>query len=172
MYYDKESIEVLLRLILELCGEDAVKVVKVLLNEAEANDDTLAEKSGMRLNQVRRVLYDLLDKQLVVYKRDVDKERGYYIYTWSLNREGLREIIRERKRLVLARLKERLQYEEQNMFFACPNGCIKRMTFDKAMEQQFKCPLCGSMLQNFDNSKILNKLRLKIESLERDLAHR
>lgn len=169
-YYDKESMDVLLKLIAELCGEDAVKVVKVLLNENEANDDVLAEKSGMRLNQVRRVLYDLLDKQLVIYKRDVDKERGYYIYTWSLNKEGLREIVKERKKLVLNRLRERLQYEEQNMFFICPNGCTKRIPFDKALEQQFKCPLCGSILQNFDNSKMINKLKSKIEALEKDLG--
>jgi len=170
IHYDKESVDILLKLIAELCGDDAVKVVKVLLNDSEANDDELAEKSGMRLNQVRRVLYDLLDKQFVVYKRNVDKERGYYIYTWSLNKEGIREIVRERKKLVLNRLRERLQYEEQNMFFICPNGCTKRITFDKALEQQFKCPFCGSILQNFDNTKMINKLKAKIEALEKDLG--
>ncbi|MCS7139976.1 MAG: transcription factor [Candidatus Nezhaarchaeota archaeon] len=171
-HYDKESIDILLKLTAELCGEDAVKVVRVLLNEGEASDEVLAEKSGMRLNQVRRILYDLLDKQLIVYNRHVDKDRGYYVYKWSLNREGLRDVVKERKRLILNILHERLKYEEQNMFFVCPNSCAKRVIFAKALEQQFKCPLCGAILQSFDNSKILRKLRSKIEVLEKDLGLR
>ncbi|MDH5815911.1 MAG: transcription factor [Candidatus Nezhaarchaeota archaeon] len=167
-HYDEESIDILLKLIAVLSGEDAAKLVKVLLNEKEVSDEVLAERTGMRLNQVRRVLYDLLDKHIVTYRRETSEGGGYYLYTWSLNREGLREIVKERKKLVLNRLRERLLYEQQNMFFMCPNGCSKRMTFDKAMDHQFKCTNCGAILQSFDNSKIVEKLRLKIESLEKD----
>jgi transcription initiation factor TFIIE subunit alpha len=166
--YDKESSDVLVRLINLLCGEDAVKVVKVLLNESEAVDELIAEKTSMRLNQVRRILYDLLDKHIVTYRREVDEEKGYFLYFWSLNKEGLREIVRERKRLVLNRLRERLQYEEQKVFFICPNGCGDRVPFEKAMDQQFKCLQCGAMLQSFDNQRMIEKLRAKIEALEKD----
>jgi transcription initiation factor TFIIE subunit alpha len=167
-HYDKESSDVLVRLINMLCGEDAVKVVKVLLNESEMVDELIAEKTGMRLNQVRRILYDLLDKHIVAYRKEVDEEKGYFLYFWSLNKEGLREIVRERKRLVLNRLRERLQYEEQKVFFICPNGCGDRVPFEKAMDQQFKCLQCGAMLQSFDNQKMIEKLRAKIEALEKD----
>ncbi|MEM2059036.1 MAG: transcription factor [Thermoproteota archaeon] len=166
---DKDWTHDFLRFIAEFCGEDAVKIVEILLNEEEANDDLLAEKSGMRLNQVRRILYDLLDKQIVAYRRNVDEEKGYYVYTWSLKKERVAEIIRERKRLVLNRLRERLRYEEQNMFFTCPNSCVNRVPFDKALEHQFKCPKCSAMLQIFDNSQIVCKLRLKVEALENEL---
>jgi transcription initiation factor TFIIE subunit alpha len=157
-----------MRLINSLCGEDAVKVVKVLLNESEMVDELIAEKIGMRLNQVRRILYDLLDKHIVTYRREVDEERGYFLYFWSVNKEGLREIVRERKRLVLNRLRERLRYEEQKIFFICPNGCGDRVPFERAMDQQFKCLQCGAMLQSFDNRKMIEKLRAKIEALEKD----
>lgn len=166
--YDEESVDTLLRLIAVLSGEDAVKVVKVLLNEKELSDELLAEKTGMRLNQVRRVLYDLLDKHIVTYRREIDEERGYHLYTWSLNRESLREMVKERKKLVLNRLRERLLYEQQNMFFICPNSCSSRTTFDKAMDHHFKCSDCGAILQSFDNSRIIEMLRSRIESLEKD----
>ncbi|MEM4576900.1 MAG: hypothetical protein QW701_05510 [Candidatus Nezhaarchaeales archaeon] len=166
--YDKELTNVLLKLIAVLCGKDAIEVVKVLLNEKEMSDEILAEKTGMRLNQVRRILYDLLDKHVVTYQRGIDEERGYYVYTWSLNRDGLKEIVKERKRLVLERLRERIRYEEQNMFFVCPNSCTGRMPFDKALDQQFKCLRCGAVLQSFDNTKMIEKLRAKIEALEKD----
>jgi transcription initiation factor TFIIE subunit alpha len=166
--YDKESSDVLVRLINLLCGEDAVKVVKVLLNESEAVDELIAEKTSMRLNQVRRILYDLLDKHIVTYRREVDEEKGYFLYFWSLNKEGLREIVKERKKLVLNRLRERLQYEERKIFFICPNGCGDRVSFERAMDQQFKCLQCGAMLRGFDNQKIIEKLRAKIEALEKD----
>lgn len=166
--HNEESVDVLLRLIAVLSGDDAVKVVKVLLNEKEVSDELLAERTGMRLNQVRRVLYDLLDKHIVTYRREVDEEKGYHIYTWSLNREGLREMVKERKKLVLNKLRERLLYEQQNMFFICPSGCGGRTTFDKAMDHQFKCSNCGAILQSFDNSKIIEKLKSRIESLEKD----
>ncbi|MEM2214444.1 MAG: hypothetical protein QXD66_06760 [Candidatus Nezhaarchaeales archaeon] len=166
--YSEESVDVLLRLIAVLSGEDAVKVVKVLLNEKEVSDEVLAEKTGMRLNQVRRILYDLLDKHIVTYRREASERGGYHLYIWSLNGEGLRRMVKERKGHVLNRLRERLLYEQQNMFFVCPNGCNGRVTFDKAMDHQFKCSKCGAILQSFDNSKIIEKLRLRIESLEKD----
>jgi len=168
MHYDKESTDVLLRLIKLLCGEDAVKVVKVLLNESEVSDDLIAERTGMRLNQVRRILYDLLDKHVVSYRREVDEERGYFLYSWSLNKEGLKEIVKERKKLVLNRLRERLQFEEQKVFFICPNGCGDRIPFERAIDQQFKCLHCGVILQSFDNQKMIEKLRAMIRALERD----
>ncbi len=166
--YDRESTDVLLRLIRLLCGEDAVKVVKVLLNESEMSDELIAERTGMRLNQVRRILYDLLDKHVVSYRREVDEERGYFLYSWSLNKEGLREIVKERKKLVLNRLRERLQFEEQKVFFICPSGCGDRIPFERAMDQQFKCLRCGAILQSFDNQKMIEKLRATIETLEKD----
>jgi len=166
--HDKESSDVITRLITLLCGEDAVKVVKALLNENEMIDELIAERTGMRLNQVRRILYDLLDKHIVTYRREIDEEKGYFLYFWSLNKEGLREIVRERKKLVLERLCERLQYEEQKVFFICPNGCGDRVPFERAMDQQFKCLQCGAMLQSFDNQKMIEKLKAKIEVLKKD----
>ncbi len=168
LHYDKESSDVITRLITLLCGEDAVRVVKVLLNESEVVDELIAERTGMRLNQVRRILYDLLDKHIVTYRREVDEEKGFFLYFWSLNKEGLREIVKERKKLVLSRLRERLQYEEQKIFFVCPSGCGNRVPFEKAMDQQFKCLRCGAMLQSFDNQRMIEKLRAKIGALERD----
>jgi len=168
VHFDKESSDVIIRLITLLCGEDAVKVVRALLNEGEMVDELIAKKTDMRLNQVRRILYDLLDKHIVTYRREIDKEKGYFLYFWSLNKEGLKEVVKERKKLVLNRLRERLRYEEQKVFFICPSGCGDRVPFEKAMDQQFKCSHCGAMLQSFDNQRMIEKLRAKIEVLEKD----
>ena len=68
--------------------------------------------------------------------------------------------------ITLNKLRERLRYEETNTFYICPN-CGIRFTFDEALENGFRCPRCGTSLEYFDNSKIVEFLRRKIAELEK-----
>ncbi|NIQ07959.1 MAG: transcription factor, partial [Candidatus Korarchaeota archaeon] len=45
--------------------EDAIKIIEVLKNSSEVTDDKIANKTGIRLNFVRKLLYKLYDHSLV-----------------------------------------------------------------------------------------------------------
>ncbi len=64
----------------------------------------------------------------------------------------------------MRKLRDRLQYEEDNYFFFC-KGCgssnIKHR-FDEAFELNFRCPECGSPLEAQENQKLIEFLKRKI----------
>ncbi len=76
----------------------------------------------------------------------------------------MEEILIEKKKLVLRKLRDRLQYEENNYFFVCkkcPQSSMK-YKFDEAFDLNFKCPECGDPLEAQDNEQIKQFLKEKI----------
>ena len=54
----------------------------------------------------------------------------------------------------------RLKFEENNYFFRCNNGCIKRYTYAEAMDTDFRCPVCNQgRLDNEINKEKVNFLK-------------
>ena len=43
-------------------GDEYLKVARSLLNTEDATDEEIASSTGLRINIVRKVLYDLLEK--------------------------------------------------------------------------------------------------------------
>ncbi|MEM1884443.1 MAG: hypothetical protein QXZ24_02415, partial [Candidatus Jordarchaeales archaeon] len=58
---------------------------------------------------------------------------------------------------------------KENMLFHCGNQNCQRLTFDEAMETEFKCPSCGEELKYQDNSKSIRVLEEKLRELEEEL---
>ncbi len=163
--------ESLLSIVREIGGPDAVTVTKILVSGEEFTDEKIAEITGLRINIVRKALYTFFDNQLVSYRRIRDKDTGWYIYYWKLNFSNIEVLIRVRKQKVLEKLKMRLNYEKGRVFFYCAsNGCV-RIPFEEAVELSFKCPRCGSSLENEDNSGIVSALEERITLIEQELTH-
>lgn len=75
----------------------------------------------------------------------------------------------EKKKLLQRKLRERLEYEEQNYFFVCKD-CEEpkdTFTFDEAFELNFRCPECGGKLEAQDNEKIKEFLKKRIVQNEK-----
>jgi len=153
----------------EIGGENAIKVANALSDKDEATDEEIAEKTEMRLNAVRKVLYRLYENRLASYRRTRDTRTGWFIYFWKLNPEKLRNLIISRKQMVFQRLNERLEYEKGNMLFHCGNADCEQLTFDGAMDVSFKCPTCSNTLIFVKNDKSIEILENKIEELEEEL---
>jgi len=153
----------------EIGGENAVKVANALSDKDEATDEEIAEKTDMRLNAVRKVLYRLYENRLASYRRTRDTRTGWFIYFWKLNPERLRTLIISRKQMVYQRLKERLYFEKENMLFHCGNSECEQLTFDDAMDVSFKCPNCTKPLIFVKNDKSIELLETKIGELEEEL---
>jgi transcription initiation factor TFIIE subunit alpha len=78
-------------------------------------------------------------------------------------------LLRERKEKVLERLQQRLAYETENTFYYCQNNGCPRHTFEEAMSNTFKCPICSGHLDHHDNTEIIRILKKQIELLKADL---
>lgn len=143
--------------------------VATALGDEEATDEELAKRIDIRVNLVRKILYDLYDNRVVSYRRVRDESSGWYIYYWRIEPDRAKEFVENNKRALFQKLNERLEAERNTMYFNCHNGCPK-VTFDVAVENDFKCPKCGSKLERYDNSSVITALEHQVESLKQRFA--
>ncbi len=157
--------------IVEVVGEDVLKVVDYLKDKKNISEFKIAEALDEEVNRVRNMLYRLHTHNLVTYIRKKDKLKGWYISYWTLNLREVLSIQVRMKKEQIESLKERLAREEENIngFFLCPNLC-SRLALDQAVFYNFKCPECGTLMNQQDNTKTIERLKNKIEELEAKLA--
>ena len=122
----------------------------------------------LKLNTVRKTLYKLYSEKLAQFRRIRDKSTGWFIYYWWHEFDLLEEILLEKKSLNENKLRDRLQFEQNNYFFICKNcqeSNIKH-NFDEAFELNFRCPECGNPLEAQDNQSIIEYLKIKIGAIQ------
>jgi len=151
-------------------GDEAVTVVKSLKKLGEGTDEIIANDCAIRLNTVRKVLYKLYDHGLVSCTRVRDEKTGWFIFYWRLQPDQLDAFIRSRKKRVLDKLKQRLEFERNHSFFTCKTDEDVRATFEEAMESSFKCAKCGKQLDSSDNAELISGLELRVQRLEAELS--
>lgn len=149
-----------------LGGEEYVKVARALLNNEDSTDEEIASATGLKINTVRKVLYDLFGRSLISGIRVRDLKRGWYVYRWRAQREQVDGFIEMQKRKLLEKLKLRLMYEEQHEFYHCNNLNCPSRTFEQAIETFFRCPSCGATLNRVNNDELIQLLKWKIQHIE------
>lgn len=154
-------------ILLETVGEEGLDVVRCLLDREET-DEAMSEKTGLRLNTVRKILYKLYDYRLASYVRTKDKEIGWYTYTWKLNLDKMADILLVKRKNVLHELHERLEFERNHVFFSCTSDSVK-FSFDTASECNFKCPTCNSALEYVDNQESIEELEGRVRIIKKEL---
>ncbi len=150
--------------------EEAVKLIEILKDTEEITDDEIANKTGIRLNSVRKILYKLYDHSLVSLRRTRDPKTGWFIFHWRLQPDQMEGFIVSQKRRVLEKLDTRLEFEKNHDFFWCETPGCKRVPFEEAVELVFKCPTCGKPLGHYDNEKMVRVLSTKVEQLRKELG--
>ncbi len=160
----------LIKVAAALGEEEAVKLVEILKNSEEITDDEIANKTGVRLNSVRKILYKLYDHSLVSLRRTRDPKTGWFIFHWKLQPDQLEGFILSQKRRVLEKLNVRLKYEKNHDFYYCYNAGCKRIPFEEAVELVFRCSTCGKPLMHYENKTIVQKLSGKVEQLRKELG--
>jgi transcription initiation factor TFIIE subunit alpha len=162
---DVELDPVLVQVLTDFGGDDALKLAKVLISvqDDEVTDEKLADISKVKLNVVRKILYILNENKLTAFRRVRDKRSGWFVYYWKPQFNMLPDLLDERKHDVLEKLEARMHYEEDNFFFKCRNGCAPRYNYIDAMENNFGCPVCNNgMLDQDRKMDVVNFLKEKI----------
>ena len=140
-------------------NEHSLTIIKCLL-EGKTTDEVISEEMELRLNIVRRILYKLYDAGLASYKRSKDPETQWYTYSWTFEKDSVVATISKNYEEKTEEIEESLAYEEDNMFFACVNGC--RFKFEEAAEYNFICPNCEKTLEYQDNSSLITELKEQV----------
>ena len=160
----------LTKVALALGGEEAIQLIAHLKGVEEITDDEIANKTGIRLNSVRKILYKLYDHSLVSLRRTRDPKTGWFIFHWKLQPDQLEGFILSQKRRVLEKLSVRLEYEKNHDFYYCDTPGCRRVTFEEAVEAVFHCAACGKPLAHFENRIMTEKLALKVGQLRKELG--
>jgi len=151
-----------------VAGEDVIPLVKALKNRRDVSEFTLAKETKTEINLVRNRLYRLYNANLVTSIKKKDKKKGWYIYYWTLNMPRFRYLAKDLIKQRITQLKERLEREKSSNFFICSNNCI-RLNFEQATDFEFKCPECGELLHQEDNTQKIKEIEKEIKSLEKSL---
>ncbi len=152
----------------EIAGKDAVKLFNLLKKYQNISEFTLAEELKMSINQVRNLLYKLNAYNLVFSNRKKDREKGWYIYYWTFNFKHARDLLRNRKEQEIEKLKIELEKQRDHKYYVCPTDGI-RYELEDALESNYKCNECGTILRQEDASKKINEIESRINKLTQDL---
>ena len=150
-------------------GDEYLKVARSLLKAEDATDEEIASSTGLRINMVRKVLYDLFGKSLITGIRVKDERKGWFVYRWRSRRDEVENFIEGQKKKISGRLQQRLDYESSSDFYHCGNEDCPRITFENALEAMFKCPSCGKILNLKKNEKSKKAYAKKIDKIKNDM---
>jgi len=148
--------------------EVAQRTVDIILRR-EAIDEEIAGELGVDPREVRKVLYKLHERGVVSFRKERRKEYRYPVYAWSLN---LREVLRrglEIKERELEDVERALTNDMSHPMFHCGNEECPVLSFEEAMECEFRCPNCGEMLQEVDMTEERRRMEELAEELKEEI---
>ena len=138
------------------------KIMQALIDGVETDED-IHEKTDIKLNTVRKLLYKLHDASIANYKRNKDPETQWFTYTWRFDKEEYVEKITEFYTNRLNERQEELEKLENNLYFVC---CMDPEHFNgdytESSEYEFYCPVCDYELEPYDPKKRKTLLKRKI----------
>ena len=145
--------------------QEAQDIIFYLRGKKNISEFIVAEELDLEIHRTRNLLYRLLDNNLVSFIRKKDKIKGWYICYWDFNEDAVNFLEDKLRNQTLEKLRERYETESNGMFYMCKYAHA-RMKFDDAFEENFKCPECGELMNQVDNSRTLEFLESRIAELE------
>ncbi|MGQ9597092.1 MAG: transcription factor [Thermoproteota archaeon] len=149
-------------------GDEAIEVAEALIQLKRASEEQISSKTGLRVGDVRKILFKLYEKALITYeelkREEGDKIRSIFI--WSPLIDQVEGIATNYRRMILQKLREKLEFVELNELYHCGREGHKILTFDEAVENLFKCPICRDPLYRMDKEEYIRKLTTLIKTIE------
>ncbi|MEM2121102.1 MAG: hypothetical protein QXU20_00375 [Candidatus Woesearchaeota archaeon] len=154
----------------EILGEKVIKLIEKMDFEKTISEYKLAEKLNLDINTTRNLLYTLAKHNLVSFTKEKDKLKGWYIYHWTLHEKKFKEFLIKNLEKKCEKLIEILERESSQIYFVCNNNCA-RISFEQALNFNFKCPECGCLLEEDNNVKDkIKKYEEQIKFLKSTIA--
>ncbi len=155
-------------IIKEILGEEGLPLVRELYGKENVSEFDLSSRTKKDIKIIRRMLYNLYNQNVVGFTRKKDKEKGWYIYYWTLLSDNLRFYFYKKKRERQQSLREQLQQEHKELFFVCPVKCV-RLNFDQAMDFEFHCPECGKLTVQDSSFERIQAIEKEMQEIGEEL---
>ncbi|MEM1584540.1 MAG: hypothetical protein QXF28_05695 [Nitrososphaerota archaeon] len=150
-------------------GENAGKIMKNLLKKPGITDEELSRILQLDIKEVRKFLHKLNEQGILHYELAREKETGHRIFKWYVSQEQVTGFIITNTKKILERLEERLEYEKKHQFYWCETRGCRKLAFEEALNNLFKCPICGKLLQPIDNEDTIKAIEMKIAEIRKHL---
>ncbi len=92
--------------------ESNLPIVQALIDGVET-DEAIAEKTEIKLNIVRKILYKLYDMRLATYKRSKDPETQWFTYSWKFEEQEVINHIKSDSEEYLKMLNKELEKKKK-----------------------------------------------------------
>ncbi|MAG47850.1 hypothetical protein CL617_04550 [archaeon] len=162
--------DIVKQLIKEIINEKGVSLYNFIWNKRNVSEFVISEVLEITVNQVRNILYQFSAYNLVSFTRQKDREKGWYIYYWTINFNEVRSLLVQRMNVNLNSLYNELKTEKDNKFYYCERDGSK-LELEEAMAFSFKCPECEDILVNLPNTKRIESIGSEIKEIKQDLEN-
>ncbi len=155
-------------MIIEISNQEGLTIYNILKDKEDVNEFVIAEKLNLTINQIRNIMYKFEQYNLITSNRKKDRKKGWYIYFYTINGRQIEQTIIQLKKEKIQILQRQLDRESSHDFYYCPNKCI-RLPIENAMEINFTCTECGSLLNPEEKEKNLIKIKKLIAIVSEEL---
>jgi len=152
-----------------ILGEEGLPLIRELYGKENVSEFDLANRTKKDIKIIRKQLYLLYNNNVVGFTRKKDKQKGWYIYYWTLLPESIMFLPVKKRKEALVELRVKLEVENKEIFFSCKNNCV-RLNFDQAMDFEFHCPECGELVSQV-GSEGPEQIKKRIAEIEEELAN-
>jgi len=153
----------------ELISYEAGLVVEYLYENPGVSEFDISDETNLKIAKVRSLLYELESINLIESEKKKDKEKGWYLYYWKVLENNFSIVYRNQKKEKLENFEERLEIEENSVYYICPNFC-KRLSFEESLENNFSCSTCGTLMEEESKERKLRMLKRNIAEHKRILT--
>ena len=161
------QINLLKKIVEEIAGEPAVKIVDLLYGKKDINEFLIAKKLELTINQTRNLLYKLAHSGIISSIRKKDKRKGWYIYFWTFNVQKSLEVLAQAINNEINMLNAQLQSKKLKRFYKCAL-CGREVNEETALISDFICTECGEVYGLADNTPVIAELSKKIDKLQKE----
>ncbi|RLG71079.1 MAG: hypothetical protein DRO04_00570 [Candidatus Iainarchaeum archaeon] len=163
------SLKIVRDYLYRLGGEDAVKLVEIVLKKKQATDEEINKKlKHLRITEVRALLNRLHFYGITYYSKKKDMRSGWYSYTWKIRSNRIAELILAECNEKINKLKEKLEVEADRDLFICNNKC-DLVPFEIAAEYRFRCPICGGAMNIMDSKTRSQEIKKELKKMEKEV---
>lgn len=163
------DINILHELIRDIAGKSAEPIADILRNKDEVNEYKIADKLKITVNQVRNILYKLFDKSIVSFTRKKDKQKGWYIYFWTLNvQKALTQFVNIKEKEI-DEINHQITGLETKHYYSCPSGCVE-LSEEHALNYNFICQECGQLLALSAKKERIKDFKTTIDKFNRQIG--
>lgn len=145
-----------------------MKSILRALKKKAVDENKLAETLKVRVNDIRKQMYELSKSGYVKYtKLKNESKQWWYIYLWRLDINKIKFDYLSRKRQELSNIKEKLAVLRRNVF-RCAK-CGVEFSIEQALEAGYVCPDCETPLSEIKRRAMAVKLEKDIKRLESEI---